>query len=50
MSLIINADDFGWNQANDSVIQSLFLDQAISSASLIVNGANTQNAAKYTII
>jgi predicted glycoside hydrolase/deacetylase ChbG (UPF0249 family) len=38
--LIINADDFGWNKANDTVIRDMFLNNSITSASVIVNGEN----------
>lgn len=38
--LIINADDFGWNKANDKVIMEMFINKTISSSSVMVNGSN----------
>ena len=38
--LILNADDFSWNQENDKVIMNMFREHTISSASVIINGSN----------
>lgn len=43
--LIVNADDFGLNAENDDAILQLHQLGAISSATLVVNGANAENAA-----
>lgn len=40
LKLIINADDFGWNQENDKVIMDMFHRHTITSASVILNGSN----------
>lgn len=45
--LVINADDFGWNEENDLVIMDMLLNMTISSVSVIVNGSNIMNVKKY---
>ena len=48
--LIVNADDFGLNAENDEAILRLHQRGAISSATLVVNGANAENAARQANI
>jgi len=49
MKLIVNADDLGYSPHRDRGIFQAFQDGVVTSASLIVNGASCQQAAKQAI-
>ena len=44
--MVINADDFGWNEYRDKGIIEMFENKHISSATALVNGYNFVNAIK----
>ena len=44
--IIINTDDFGWNQDRDEGIFSLYQSNRISSATVLINGYNAKFSLK----